>query len=123
MNKKLHFQGAVLLAGMAASALTPMAAWSDEFKQSAVGRTRGGNCRVGRSDPGPSNMGSLLGYLEETSHCSSRLPSRRACAGSPSHPEFRFQDCGTGEKRAQEVELPSLKSMYWRHRSVGLKFR
>src|SRR3979490_3548650 len=35
MNRKLHFQGALLLAGMAA-ALTPMAAWSAPPEPSAV---------------------------------------------------------------------------------------
>jgi VWFA-related protein len=36
MNRKLHFQGALLLAGMAASALTPMAARSAPPEPSAV---------------------------------------------------------------------------------------
>jgi hypothetical protein len=36
MNRKLHFQGALVLAGMAASALTPKAAWSAPSEPGAV---------------------------------------------------------------------------------------
>ena len=36
MNRKIHFQGALLLAGLAASALTPLAARSAPPEPSAV---------------------------------------------------------------------------------------
>jgi hypothetical protein len=44
---------------------------------------------------------------------------RKGSRGNPFNAEFGLQACRTGKKRAQEVELPSLKSMYRRHRKTN----
>src|SRR6516162_5180038 len=49
-------------------------------------------------------MGSTLGYLKQTFHRGSRLPSQRERAGRPSNVEFRLPACETNKNRAQEVE-------------------